>query len=81
MDDLKEDLKKGKPIYGTENTIKKIKLGKMKKIYVASNCKDKQILISYAQQFGVDVVELEENNAQLGVICKRPHLISVLGFQ
>lgn len=81
MNDLKEDLKKGKPIYGTENTVKKIKLGKMKKIYVSSNCKDKQTLMLYAQQFGVEVVELEENNAQLGVICKRPHLISVLGFQ
>lgn len=81
MNDLKEDLKKGKPIYGTENTIKKIKLGKMKKIYIVSNCKDKQTLIAYAQQFGVEVIELEENNAQLGVLCKRPHLISVLGFQ
>lgn len=81
MNDLKEDLKKGKPIYGTENTTKKIKLGKMKKIYVASNCKDKQTLVAYAKQFGVEVVELGENNAQLGVLCKRPHLISVLGFQ
>ncbi len=32
------------------------------------------------KQFGTEVIELKETNAQLGVICKKPYSISALSF-
>lgn len=79
--DLKEDLAKGKPVFGVRNTVKKLKHSKLRKVYIASNCKEKESIARYCQMFGAEAVMLEETNAQIGVICKRPHLISVLSFE
>lgn len=81
MSDLKQDLQKEKPIYGLEETMKKIKHGKLKRVYMASNCNEKESLLRYGRQFNVEVIELKEDNSQLGVACKRPHTISVLSFE
>lgn len=80
MTDLREEIKKGKPIYGLNNTVKKLKQGKLQKVYIASNCPDKKGVLDMGKQFGTEVVELKETNAQLGVICKKPYAISALSF-
>lgn len=81
MSDLREDLKKGKPIYGIKETMKRIKQGKLKRVYMASNCKEEESLLRYGKQFNIEVIKLKEDNSQLGVVCKRPHMISVLSFE
>jgi ribosomal protein L30E len=78
---IRDELKKGKPIYGVECAMKKMKTGKLKRIFISSNCPEKARLADYAKATNVEIVELEENNAQLGVLCKRPHAISVLAFE
>ncbi len=81
MNDLREEIKKAKPIYGLDGTLKKLKHGKLKSIYIASNCHEKAKLLTYAKQFGIETFELKENNLQLGIICKKPYAISVLSFE
>lgn len=80
MNDLREDLKKGKVIFGLQNTMKKLKKGEAKKVYISFNCPDKEGIMRQAKLTGVELIQLEETNNQLGVICKKPYAISVLCF-
>jgi large subunit ribosomal protein L30e len=82
MEELKKLIKEGKVIIGTNRVMKNLKLGKLKCIYVASNC-PKDILDDikhYSKLYNVKVNELKENNEDLGIICKKPFSISVLSY-
>ncbi len=73
---LKNILKEKDIIYGTEKTLKNLKLGKTKMVFLASNCpKDIRDRI---KSYNVEVVELEEPSDELALICKRSHHILVL---
>ncbi|MEW6063051.1 MAG: ribosomal L7Ae/L30e/S12e/Gadd45 family protein [Nanoarchaeota archaeon] len=80
--ELKKDIKEGRLIFGTERTLKSLKNGKLEKVYIASNCKRdvKEDINYYAKLSGIMVVELETNNKETSVICKKPFNISVLGL-
>ena len=78
---LKQDLKKATPIIGVEVNLKKLRKGELKKIYLAHNCKEKETIKTYAQELGTELIELEQNNVEVGVLCKKPFSISVLGFE
>lgn len=73
---LKAVLKDKHVVYGSERTLKNLKLGKAKAVFLASNCpgevKDK------IKSYDVEVIELDIPNDELALICKRPHNISVL---
>ena len=81
VEDLKADLKKATPLMGTEVNIKKIQKGELKKIYLAKNCKDKESILRYAKNSKTEIIELDQNNVELGVLCKKPFSISALGFE
>lgn len=78
---LKQDLKKGTAVMGIEVNMKKLRKGELKKIYLAHNCKDKDTIKHYAKEQGTEVIELEQSNVEVGVICKKPFSISALGFE
>lgn len=80
MVDLREEIKKGKPIFGYEATMRKLKKGELSKIYLSANCKDRSGILKLAKQFGVEAIQLNDTNSQLGVVCKKPYAISVLSF-
>jgi len=77
---LKQDLKTGKPIYGREVTLKMLKQGTLKKVYLAKNSPDKQTVTSHANQARTEVILLEEDNVKLGILCKKPFPVSILSF-
>ena len=76
LDELKKALKEKTIVFGTERTLKNLKLGKTKKVFLASNCPDK--IREEIKSYGVEVIELKEPNTEIALICKRPHDISVL---
>lgn len=80
--DLKEILKEKTLTLGTERTIKMIKQGKVKEIFMASNCPETtKKEIKYLAKIGnIKVVELKEANDEIGVICKKPFSIAVLCY-
>lgn len=74
-------LLKGKNIIiGTEKTIKSLKLGKTKEIYLSSNCPENIIntIEHYSKLTKVSVVRLKHPSNELGILCKKPFSISVL---
>ena len=80
--EIKKMIKSGNVILGTERTIKNLKLGKVQKILVSSNCPanvEKDINY-YAVLSGAEFYKLNYSNEELSVICKKPYSISVLAL-
>lgn len=78
--EIKKLLKEKSLIMGKESAIKNAKLGKAEKVFLASNCsdKDREDINRYADSSGAEVIGLKQNNEELGIICKKPFSISVL---
>ncbi len=83
IDDIKKGIKEGKLIIGTSRTMKALKLGKVSKVFLTSNCPDsvKEDVEYYAKLSKAKVVKLRQPNGELGTICKKPFPISILSFQ
>lgn len=84
MKDLREAIKIGKNlIIGTQRTLKKLKMGELKKVYVSSNC-PKNVLDDvehYTKIYNIPLIKLNESNEELGILCKKPFFISILSLQ
>jgi len=81
IEQIKEALK-NKPIIGTDRILKSLKSGKLKKILIASNCKaeTKKDIEYYAKLAKVEVIKLDIPNEEVGLVCKKPFSIAVLGY-
>lgn len=79
---LEEIQKRKKVIIGTDRTLKELKRGKIKKIFLASNCnkETKETVKHYAGIMEVEVEELNIPNTELGATLKKPFSISVLSY-
>lgn len=69
-------------VIGTKEVIKNLKLGKLSKVYITSNCpsKVKKDIEYYAGAGKADVFSLDCPNDELGIICKKPYSISVMAL-
>ena len=72
----------GKLVIGTARTVKQLKLGKIKAVFITSNCPDsvREDIKKYAGLSKADVVEIELPNEEMGVVCKKPFSISIAGI-
>ncbi len=68
-------------VIGTERTMKLVRLGKLAKVYLSSNCppKLKEDLNRYCGMSGIECQDLGVPNEELGVWCKKPFAISIVG--
>jgi len=81
---LKEKLqKKEKVIIGTDRVLKELKAKEISKVFLASNCpqKIKQDVLYYAELAEISVIELEMDNEELGVFCKKNFFVAVIGIR
>ena len=80
--EIKKMMKSGSVVIGTERAIKSLKLGKVQKVLVSSNCPDavEKDINYYAGLSGAEIHKLECPNDELSVICKKPFSISVLAL-
>ena len=78
--ELKKIVKAGNVILGTEKAVKSLRLGKVEKIMLSSNCpaKIEKDINYYAGLTGTETHKLDFPNDELGIICKKPFSISVL---
>ena len=79
--EIKKLMETDRLVKGTKLTLKNLKIGKLEKIFVTSNCpaEVKEDIKHFSELAKVKVVQLDITNEELGIVCKRPHLISVLG--
>ncbi len=80
IEDLKKLVKTKKVVFGREETVKGLKLGKLGKVYMTVNCPEdlKADIAYYAELSGAEIVQLSIPNDELGTICRKPFVISVL---
>ena len=78
--EIKKIVKSGNILLGTQRTVKGLRLGKVEKVLVSSNCpaRVEKDLNYYAGLSGAEIHKLEYPNDELGIICKKPFSISVL---
>ncbi|MBW2968853.1 ribosomal L7Ae/L30e/S12e/Gadd45 family protein [Candidatus Woesearchaeota archaeon] len=78
---IRKLLASDKIIIGTEKTIKELRKGKLSKIFISATCSQKTVadLEKYAGLAGVEIQKLKLPSDEIGVICKKPFSISVLG--
>ena len=80
IEEIKKIAKTGKVIFGREETLKNLKRGTLKKVYLSSNCPQelKQDIAYYAELSATEVVQLPIPNDELGTMCRKPFVISVM---
>ena len=80
---IKKALKEGQLVFGTDQTFKLLKQGQLKKVYMSLNCPESLIaeIAHYGKLAGIEVVKLNKSNDELGVFCKKPFSINVLGLR
>ena len=69
-------------IYGSQKTMKFLRQGKINRIFLSSSAKPsvKEDFMNYAKISQVELVELNMGSDELGVLCKKPFNISVIGL-
>lgn len=82
VEEIKNNLKTDKLVIGTDKTVKLLKLGKLAKVFVAENTAElvENDLDYYSKINNVEVSKLNIDNEELGVLCKKPFSISVIGL-
>ena len=80
--EIKKIIKARKIIIGTGRTIKSLRLGKVDKVILSSNCADRTVndINYYAALSKAETITVRYPNDELGVICKKPFSISVLAL-
>ncbi len=79
--EIRKLFEEGKLVIGTERVEKLLKQGKLKKVFIASNCKEdtKQSFEAYAKLAKADFEQIELSNEEMGIACKKPFSISAVG--
>ena len=83
LNEVRAVIKEKGIVIGTDETMKLLRKGKVKKVYLASNVGAgvKQDIQHYGSIGQVPVVDLDINNEQLGTLCKKPFSISVISVR
>ena len=81
--DIKSLLEQGKLTLGTNTALKALKQGALATIFLSANCKQqiKDDIEQHAKISKIEVVQLSQPNDEVGIICKKPFAISVLGLR
>lgn len=77
---FKKDLKGKNILFGSERTIKALRIGKVERIYFSSNCPEvaEEDIRTYAGLSEVPLFQLQYPNDEIGALCKKPFAISVV---
>jgi len=82
MSELKEVLKEEGLVLGRDRTLKKMRIGDIKNVFISSNCpkKTEETIRYYAKITKAKVTKLKIDNKELGIKCKKPFSVCVFGY-
>jgi large subunit ribosomal protein L30e len=82
LNEIKKLVKEGNIIIGTKDTLKRLKTGKLAKVWMSVNVPSdvKEDFVKYAAMNDVQLVSLSVPNDELGIICKKQFSVSVLSL-
>lgn len=81
VEELKKLLDAGKLVIGEDETLKSLRSGKVRKVFVSSNASEASVLSleRYCALNDIDLVRLDKSSDETGTLCKRPFAVSVIG--
>lgn len=81
LSELRKHVQSSKLVIGTDEVMKLLKHNKVAKIFAAANCPKsvKEDLKHYCAMGDCELSELPVPNDELGILCKKPFSISVVG--
>ena len=79
LENLKKAIKEETLTIGTERTLKALKQGKTKEVFVSKNCPDllRTQVKRYGEISGIKITELNETNNEIGTLCKKPFSVNL----
>lgn len=80
--ELMKVLKEKNIVFGSKETIKNLKRGAVKRVFLASNCPKKveTDIEHYAKIGKVEVTKLDQPNDELALLCKKPYPVTVVSI-
>jgi ribosomal protein L30E len=80
---IRSKISDSKALIGADRTLKALRSKGLEKVFLAKNCPQtiKEDVEKFAKMANVDVVVLDQDNEELGVICKKTFFISVIGIE
>jgi large subunit ribosomal protein L30e len=82
LKELKTKVQEGKAIIGMDRVLKELKAGHLSKVFFAKNCRQdvREDVTYYSKLSSIPTFELEMDNEELGVFCKKNFFISIIGI-
>lgn len=82
LEEIRKNLGKEKMVIGQNETMKNLKLSKVEKVFLASNCKPsvRNDMEYYCKLNKIPLIILEIPNDELGIVCKKQFAISIICF-
>ncbi len=79
--EIKKLLEQDKLVIGADETIKGLRAGKVKRVFLSSNAspETKANVERFCSVNQIDCVELEQSSEEAGTLCKKPFAVSVIG--
>ncbi len=79
---LKVKAQQKKVFIGQASVVKGLQRGTVEKVFLASNCpaRMKEDITHYAALAKVPVESMAQNNEEMGIICKKNFMVSVVGL-
>jgi|TARA_Y100000034_G_scaffold81623_1_gene97848 large subunit ribosomal protein L30e len=79
LENLKNLVKEKKIKVGSDETIKSVRNGTAKEVFISSNCQKelKEKLVKYGKIAKCEINILKEDSKDLGAICKKPFSINM----
>ncbi len=79
--ELQKLMEEKKVALGTDRTQKLLQQGKLAKVMVTRNCPQqlRDLIAHTCAVSNVEFVELQQSNEELGILCRKPFAISMLG--
>ncbi len=81
VSEVKKLMTASKLVFGAGETVKLLRQGRLARVYLSTNCSPqaKSDIEHACKIVGIDVVELNQSSEEIGVLCKKPFAISVIG--
>ncbi len=72
----------GRALFGIKETLKALNEGKIEKVFLAKNTPQdlQEDLEHYCKVAGVEIIMLEQDNEEIGVLVKKNFFVSVIGL-
>ena len=81
VSEVKKLMVASKLVLGADETLKLLRQGRLARVYLSTKCSPqvKSDIELACKTAGIDVVELNQSSEEIGVLCKKPFAISVVG--